>query len=569
MNLKFRPYLIFLLLAATGTALLILPIAAGKDVLTRVTLQFSYPIMIGLFVLWGIALIRLVRRLSDKREMLRSATPGIICCLLLTLCISLSTDIKFRVLADEANLVSVSKSMADTHTVHLTTQGRYYYDNFNPTVSYLGKRPYLFPFGVHILHLLTGYRVENVFAFNIMILFGLLLSVFIFFQKRYGILGACIAVILIAAQPIVPACAMSGGFDLLSCFLFIIAMLCLKKALDTPDDHFWMYLTAMQFLLLAHSRYESILYFAVTFFILVVMKKFTLQHIKQHPISLGLIPLLISPLVWQRLGKGDSFEQPAGVEAFSVNNIFQNTFEFLKSVTDFKLYLPYSDAVCILGIAGGVFLLWSCIRRSENNLTRRAFLFIVAVNLISVWIVFTSYYWGNARYPYSARFFLLPSVILALSAAFILLEILKSRKIRPVYGLVIAAVLFIIYYPVSMQDRFFNTQLSLRQYSFMEQALADYGQQNLLVVSDRPVYTAIHNVGSINFKEAEKQSSKIMRELSRHLFKDVLVVQHVKYSTQKPRSNQTLRNVPLKTLDELQVSASEYLRLSKVESGEK
>ncbi|MCA9397174.1 MAG: hypothetical protein KC649_08365, partial [Candidatus Omnitrophica bacterium] len=224
---------------------------------------------------------------------------------------------------------------------------------------------------------------------------------------------------------------------------------------------------------------------------------------------------MISPLVWQRLGKGDSFEQPSGVEPFSVGNIFQNTFEFLKSATDFKLYLPYSDVVCILGIAGGIFLLYLCVSRSKTQRPRRIFLLIVAVNLISVWIVVTSYYWGNAKYPYSARFFLLPSVVLALSAAFMLLEALKNRKIKLVYGLVFAAAIFMVYYPVSMQDRFFNTQLSLRQYSFMDRALKTYGGPNILVVSDRPVYMTIHNVGSMNFTEAEKNSSKMMRELSR------------------------------------------------------
>ena len=96
--------------------------------------------------------------------------------------------------------------------------GKSYYDIYWPINDELPKRPLLFPFGVHILHVFLGYSYYNAFIFNGIVLWLLLISVFVvaknFKDNLYGI-GM---MFIVVSQPIITANATSAGFDLFSTF---------------------------------------------------------------------------------------------------------------------------------------------------------------------------------------------------------------------------------------------------------------------------------------------------------------------------------------------------------------
>jgi hypothetical protein len=86
-----------------------------------------------------------------------------------------------RVLADETNLLGVSKNLHFNKTADFATTGKWYYEaywNLNVTTD---RRPALFPFLVSLLHSFWGYSYTNAFHVN-----AILIPLFVFRRLPLG-----------------------------------------------------------------------------------------------------------------------------------------------------------------------------------------------------------------------------------------------------------------------------------------------------------------------------------------------------------------------------------------------
>src|SRR5262249_23121607 len=95
---------------------------------------------------------------------------GILVSALVSGAVILSVEPSFRVLADEANLVGVSRSLFYHRTANFTVAGKWYFENFWDLNVVTDRRPALFPFLVSLLHLVRGYHAENAFTLNALVL---------------------------------------------------------------------------------------------------------------------------------------------------------------------------------------------------------------------------------------------------------------------------------------------------------------------------------------------------------------------------------------------------------------
>lgn len=302
---------------------------------------------------------------------------------------------------------------------------------------------------------------------------------------------------------------------------------------------------------------------------LIFFRRFTIKHLRMNPMSYGLIPIVLSPLVWQRLANPSQFEEVKVVDVFSIQNIFYHSWIFMKSMFNFKFYLPYSGIINIIGCLGIAYLLIRMFNTVYKQKGNSIILFIVAVNLLAAWMLVTSYYSGDPTAPYNARFFLLPCLALSCAASFLFIQVANRFKIHLVHAALIMSLIFLMYYPISIEDRFFNSQNSLKQFVFMDNFVNQYADKNILVISDRPIYTSIRNVGSMGFSQAKKSEKKIIHELSRKLYKDVFVVQSIEYKTGLPKAgHEFLDGSQLEPVTALQVSSSYYLRISKLKTNQ-
>ena len=123
----------------------------------------------------------------------------------------------------------------------------------------LDKRPLFQPLLVSLLHDLTGYRPENVFALNSALTFGLLGLVYVACRKLAGREAGILAVLLLTSLPLLAQNATGGGFELLN-LVMIMSTLLLGMRFAEKRDPGSLQALLLSAVLLAQTRYESILF---------------------------------------------------------------------------------------------------------------------------------------------------------------------------------------------------------------------------------------------------------------------------------------------------------------------
>jgi len=531
------------------------------------------------YILWLIFLVWIVQFCVYLESVkfswsafIRETWPAFVFALVLTTITATTNHPKFRVLSDESNLASISRSMVENKSVYNYTTGKYYYFTFNPLIAEQDKRPMLFPFFVHLLHILRGYNVNNLFLFNLSIYFALLASVGIMVRRQYNQIDFpksgsvwIAAVILVFLCPVLTLTATSGGFDLFSaCFLgwtFVVLGQFIKDQTTESFAFLWMNL-----LLLAHVRYESFVFTGIILAGLLLFKRLDKRLFSSFTHVYLLTPLAIVPLIFQRILSRGKFEQPPGVEVFSIKHLIENIRYFFLVISDTTFFYPYPGLLLWLSLLLIPFILYALYRRKllSDNRGYRHLLYIILACLAAYLLIVLSYYFGDPRHPTTARFFVLPVVVMALIPVFahrIWPDIFSQRLL-----LVVSIGLLIMYYPVSSGDRFTQSLELIRETQHAYTFLDSLKHKNIFIVAERPgIYTAL-KYGAADFSYANKNKNDLLAELKNNLYSDIIVLQQINYSDKKPGTTQFLDpefvlNPPLA---EYQITGGYFLRISSV-----
>ncbi len=532
----------------------------------------AYYFITLLAVLWVGAIIRCLRAEAfEIKIFLRVHAKGFLFAGAICLLISISVQPNFRVLSDETNLLSVSRSMTYHKTVDNITEGSYYYGNFNAEKSVLQdveKHRLLLPYVTHLFHSLSGYRVENVYLLNMLALFVLLCLLYVFMTEYLSAIWAFSCMILVAAQPIVSQCATSGGVDLLCALFMFISFYALMKFLAAPSgarfEFLWVSLA-----MLSNTRQESVLVFAATLTLL-----FFSKHVKKEFLKSSLVyaatPLVFLPIFWQKALVKDAFEQAPGEIAFSISNFLKNNIDFFKTLFHFDALLPYATLINIAGLTGlGYFLLlaflsppaWKNFIKQKN---RGALLLIAAVNVLICWTVITSYYRGIPSHPSDARYFVFFAALSSILAMFFI-KTIKIFDQKPSYFFMVCILMFILYHPSTIEGRFTNTQILPRKYNYVVEYLKKNASKNILVIVDRPGQYMVHEYGAMSFPTARRMKGLLLQNLRQHLYEGIYVVQEIDYLTQQPINEEKLdAEFMLEPIYNIQNEARTFIRISKV-----
>jgi len=99
-------------------------------------------------------------------------------------------------------------------------------------------------------------------------------------------------------------------------------------------------------------------------------------------------------------------------------------------------------------------------------------------------------------------------------------------------ALVAAAVVF-LHVSVASEARFISELTLTRQAAQVWRYLAQIHDKNIMVVSDRPGLFTVMDYGAEDLSAA-KQAQSLPYELSRHLYRDMYVIQEMDLTTKKP-----------------------------------
>ena len=539
--------------------------------------ETTYYILWLLFLVWFVQFGLFLRSTGfSLKRFLRESWPVLVVALLLTVMTAVAVPPKFRVLADEANLASVSRSMVDSKTVYNFTIGKHYYFTFHPVMAELEKRPMLFPFFAHFFHLARGYDVRNLFLLNLSVLFLLLSSVGILVRRAFkgvefpesGRVWIA-AVLLVLLCPIVVLTATSGGFDLFAAVFFGWSFIVLAEFLKKPTPECFAFLW-MNLILLSHTRYESLLFFGIVIIGLSLFRRIEPSLFSRFAHVYLLTPLAVVPLIFQRMISGGKFENPPGVPAFAVKHIFVNARRFFEAISDFTYFYPYPNLLLWLSLAllPVIGIRWFRKHRLSADGEVRPMVLLLLGCLGVYLVIVLSYFFGDPKHPTSARFFAFPVGLLAL------VPILAHRAWPKYFNqrlLLAGSVgMFIMYFPVASQDRFTQSLELIREAGHSIAYLDNLKTKNVLVIADRPgIYTA-YQYGAYNFEYANQHKNELLAELRNHLYTEIVVLQHVSYSERKPRSSEALDPVFVlgAPTEEFQITGAQFLRISHIEKPE-
>ncbi len=495
-------------------------------------------------------------------HILKKYWPGILIAFILTCVVFISVKVGFKTLSDETNLVSVSRSMLDDKTVYNTTSAKYYYGNLQPITRDIPKRPLIYPFLVYILHELTGFRYQNAFAVNFIVLFGLLSGVFIITRKILDFAAALAAMLLILSYPVISIFAVSAGFDLLNSAFLILILVAVYGFVRNPSSPGFSFLIA-SLLFFANIRYESLLFLVLI--PLLLIPKIKWQYVKDSSYLLCMAPLLNLPFIWERILKPKGhFESVKDVQLFSFDSLMVNIKSFFTSLIDLDYRLPYAGILTIISILI-IFYLIAQIIRKKILLTgyQRYFMIILIVTVGLSSLMFFSHFFGRYNHPSSARFFIIISLLFAFAP--IVVKIFKPDVISAKALLIISAICFCFYHPIAVEGRFINTLTLNRTTDHCIKFLDNIKDRNILIVSNRPGQYVAMGFGAIDFSYANKNKAALLTELQRHLYSRMIVFQDMEYKTGLPASDSKLDNdYKLNTLYEIQTTATEFLRISEV-----
>ncbi len=195
----------------------------------------GYYFIFATFIIWAASLWPEKLTFERSQEFIRGHWPALAVAFILTAAGILNSPPKFRILADETNLMGVALSMYRERSVGNTTEGYYYFESFEPKTTVQGKRPLLFPFLVSVLHTVKGYSASNGFVLNALAGFLTLFLFYFLLQRIFSSGLALLGMLLLASFPVYVIGVSSSGFEIVNLLFALIAFLLLDVYLEKRE----------------------------------------------------------------------------------------------------------------------------------------------------------------------------------------------------------------------------------------------------------------------------------------------------------------------------------------------
>jgi len=531
-----RPRVLGLLLSVALSVALgfvfVPPSAAEKAIVAG-----GYFYILGIFILW-IYLVRrvLARSLVRLREKLRRPGPVMVAWLAATIFAAASDDFAPKVLFDEHVVQGTAWHLHATKEVGTPVRAYEVAGTWTAIDVYLDKRPYLLPFLISLAHDLTGYRPLNAFVLNVL-LAGLCLGLVAWIVNCLTGSGwaAVLGMALLATTPLFGQNATGSGLEMLNLTLIAALAAAGTLYLREPGDPDRLSLLGVTAVLLAQSRYESVL-FAIAAAAIIVTGWWRAGRIIL-PAPLLVVPLLLVPWAWHSRivdSRPQLWELRAGESArFDwryVSGNLEGAWEFFLASSPDQ---PGSLAVVLLGGAGALALVFRILRRRPGSLPPEA----TAVGWVGLGVavhfsLVQFYYWARFDEPVTARFALPSLLMLALLAGALvrLVPFPRSAVLRIAFG--VWAVWLATFGGPALAQRL-HTERNLVRHEVdweLERIRARAGPV-LVITSKTTLPFILERIPAVNLAVARLRGPELAWHLERGTFREVLVTQVVRPTT--------------------------------------
>jgi hypothetical protein len=517
-------------------------------------INLSYYLIFALVLVWVITLIKAYRSCAFHFwAFFKLHKRAFFLILLLTSLVFFFVPKYFRVLGDEAILLSVSRSMTYEKTVSYVTEGFWHDGKIEPVRSIVEIRPFLFPFFTHMLHTVLSYRPENVFVLNCLSLGGMLFCVYLLLRPYIEEIWVFLSIILIVSQPIICLSATSGSYEIFNSFFIALSLLSLRWFMTTRLPMAFTVLF-LNLIMLANIRQESIIFLLSIMFLLGLTGYFKKETFTS-PVFIA-APFFLMPWAIQRVFS--FIHHGAMVElgyrwthrTMHFNNIGPNMFWFFHHICDPSGSLGYAGVLNGLGIACFVLFIVMLVLHEDEKEHQRSFFLIALIVLFIHFIIMVSYYGDIKSYSMNGRYYF-PFIILFSIFPAIAGNFLWKNRFGFIGGVLMTLACFFFYFPKATGDVLLSKLPRVQESIYMRNFLNKNADQNMLIICNAPSQVIIYKQSAITFATAINKKEEILDAYKKHIFSNIFVFQEISEGSSKEVTKNFDAVFPLEILDQV------------------
>lgn len=450
-----RPLVLFGVLALLALALgLALPQAFALSTLE----QGAYWYCWALLLLAGWTLWRWLRESLPRPLPWRTYIPELLAGALCLLALHVQEPKTFKTFMDEPVQLGQSMQLHRERLANVPERGVYVDGELTIVQTRQDKRASFYPFLISLLHDLTGYRIANGYAVNVMLSVTAAALALLLGNLVAGRVGGIALLLLLIGVPEFIRAGSGAGFEMLNLaalLLFAVATIqhCRSPRRTTQD------LLCLSVLLLAQARYESILF--AGFAGLAILYGWWQQQKPHFSPVLWATPLLLVPYLWlYRLFQADSsywqmfskeVSNPFGF-SFIPDNLVHALAYFTSAGESGSTYANHWPlfALGLLAMLGLLYGLLKRLARKQWPDASDTGLLIIFGGFGALFLLMMCYFWGDFEDPITSRLALPFFIPLALAVARLLGAIHSPRWHR---GAVVLIMLIFIGYSLPKVTR--------------------------------------------------------------------------------------------------------------------
>ncbi|MCG8527413.1 MAG: glycosyltransferase family 39 protein [Opitutales bacterium] len=453
-------------------------------------------------------------RISSLKKMLIDHKAGLIGVLLVSLFSHIHEEKEFKILFDEYVLSLTAKDFFAHQEAFSTNNQHHFHQTQTRVDGIVDKRPVFFPFLVSLIHSVSGFRVSNGFVANLLLTPIFLLLLYgvttCLTHRSFGLLSLC----LVATSPLFFENANGAGFEILNMTLILGLMLSCVSYLKSPDKPRLGLMLSIG-LLLANTRYESILY------LIVVVVVFGVRSIRDRKLELSnfasISPIFVFPALLSNrvFASNSAFFAKGDHNHFGLEHLVVNMKGALLYLFDFEGDYSNSLVISILGLVAMLFLFLYFLKNFRTLFFRPCeisvfFCFLLVV--VGVTGLLQFYFWGNWTDPVTTRFSLPLQIFMIITVSVVLSKGFEFSRFKNIWLIPFVVFSLSVSASVSYSSSFKTSNFSKVAYDWC----IEYAEQNLdkdkvLVISDGSTGFILYDFASVSTDVFKLIPERIMR----------------------------------------------------------
>jgi len=522
-------------MAALGLGFAFLAPATGRTLIVA----WGYYYMAGLFSLfvyyaWRVAR---VRREVWSGWLRRPGLAGLAIAAA-TLFALWSDPFRHKILFDEYVLQATALHMHATKEVGTVIRAYEIAGSWLPIDTFLDKRPYFFPFLVSLAHDLTGYRLANLFVVNALLTPCFFALVYWVGRTVAGRGPAILGLGLLATMPLLGQQATGAGMELHNLVMLTLVLALAILHLRAPDSD-RLSLLVLGTLLLAQSRYESVLFVGAT--AVVIVAGWLRSGRASLPWPVLLAPLLLVPYAWQKRYVDESsllWQLAEGQTArFSLEYLEGNLRGAWGFFFNSGTAIANSWYLSVLGGAGlalALFQSWRWARRPDRSSPSPAAvaLWAFGLGIGANLALLMFYYWSRLDDVMASRFALPMCLLLALLAAR-LVSLIQWRGLATVRIAAIGLVVWLLGWglPAMARRPYTNMNLVMQEVEWEHEKLQERRGPVLFITNKSTIPFVLWHVPTIINGVGRQRGEQIKYHLGEGTFREVIIAQALRPTT--------------------------------------